>query len=119
EEVRERAAADVRRRIAKLHSLLESLPLYADDSTAASAPIVAPGRVVFVVHGHDHKARDAVVNHLGSRGLEARVLAMEATGGLLTLVEKLEANAEGVGAAVVIVTPDDPGTGDGLRARQN
>lgn len=80
---------------------------------------------VFVVHGHDHDALDAVVTFIGQLGLDVCVLKDEPNKGR-TVIEKLEQEADGADYAVVICTPDDEGysRADGVknakaRARQN
>ncbi|WP_246693344.1 MULTISPECIES: nucleotide-binding protein [unclassified Mesorhizobium] len=78
-------------------------------------------RKVFVVHGHDDAAREAVARHLERLGFEAIVLHEQANRGG-TIIEKFEANSD-VGYAVVLLTPDDEGAKTGSiaspRARQN
>jgi hypothetical protein len=78
-------------------------------------------RKVFVVHGHDDGAREAVARVLEKLGLEAVILHEQVDCGR-TVIEKFEAHSD-VSFAVVILTPDDEGgkrkgpmTG---RARQN
>jgi predicted nucleotide-binding protein len=80
---------------------------------------------VFIVHGHDGQALEAVARFVERLGLAAIVLHEKATGGR-TIIEKLEHYSE-VGFAVVLLTPDDVGAAkaeknaDSLqfRARQN
>ncbi|MDZ4776360.1 MAG: nucleotide-binding protein [Alphaproteobacteria bacterium] len=76
---------------------------------------------VFVVHGHDGQAREAVSRFIEKLGLRAVVLHEQPNGGR-TVIEKLERHSS-VGFAVVLITPDDVGSakGDELRprARQN
>ena len=79
---------------------------------------------VFVVHGHDQEAKQSVARFLERIGLEPIILHEQPDKGR-TIIEKFEQNAEPVGFAIVIVTPDDVGaTTDDLenlqgRARQN
>jgi predicted nucleotide-binding protein len=78
---------------------------------------------VFVVHGHDEAALQAVARYLERLGLEATILREQADAGR-TIIEKFEDCAGEVGFAVVLLTPDDvagtPGTpASGSRARQN
>jgi predicted nucleotide-binding protein len=78
---------------------------------------------VFIVHGHDDGAREAVARFLERIGLEAIILQEHPDQGR-TIIEKFESYASQVGFAVVLLTPDDLG---GLaaasmqvsRARQN
>jgi predicted nucleotide-binding protein len=79
---------------------------------------------VFVVHGHDEGAKEAVARFLSKLDLEPIILHEQPSRGL-TIIEKLLANAE-VGFAVVLLTPDDRGGPAGAayedqlaRARQN
>ncbi len=89
----------------------------------SSQPLVTPNRPrrVFVVHGHDDAAREAVARFLERMGFEAIVLHERANRGG-TIIEKFEANSD-VGYAVVLLTPDDEGAKTGFtanpRARQN
>ena len=86
---------------------------------ASSATI----RKVFVVHGHDGGAREAMARFLEKIGLEAIILHEQPDQGF-TIIEKFETYAKQVGFAVVLLTPDDLG-GAALapalvaRARQN
>lgn len=76
---------------------------------------------VFIVHGHDGEAREAVARFIEKLGLKAIILHERANEGR-TIVEKFEAHAD-VNFAVVLLTPDDVGgPRDGPqqpRARQN
>lgn len=76
---------------------------------------------VFIVHGHDGEAREAVARFLEKMGFQAIILHEQANQGR-TVIEKVEANSD-VGFAVVLLTPDDEGCAKGgrpePRARQN
>jgi hypothetical protein len=76
---------------------------------------------VFIVHGHDGEAREAVARFLSKAGLDPIILHEQASRGK-TVIEKVEANSD-VGFAVVLLTPDDEGRAkDGElepRPRQN
>jgi predicted nucleotide-binding protein len=78
-------------------------------------------RKVFIVHGHDDGAREAVARFLERVGLEPIILHEQANRGR-TIIEKFEAHQD-VGFAVVLLTPDDEGCEKGgtplPRARQN
>lgn len=78
-------------------------------------------RKVFIVHGHDDWAREAVARFLERIGLEAIILHEQANQGR-TVIEKVVAHGD-VGFAVVLLTPDDEGCTKGgalqPRARQN
>lgn len=78
---------------------------------------------VFIVHGHDDAAKEAVARFVERIGFEAIILHEQASSGK-TIIEKIEANSN-VGFAIVIYTPCDLGASqkqeDQLkpRARQN
>ena len=76
---------------------------------------------IFVVHGRDEAAREAVFNVLMKLGLVPVILHEQANQGR-TIIEKIEVNSD-VRFAVVLLTPDDIGGMDGQelkpRARQN
>jgi predicted nucleotide-binding protein len=76
---------------------------------------------VFVVHGHDEGAREAVARFLDRLGIRPIILHEQANQGR-TVIEKVEAHGD-VGFAVVLLTPDDEGSVKGgtpaPRARQN
>jgi predicted nucleotide-binding protein len=95
---------------------------------ATAMPSARAGRAasnqVFVVHGHDEGAKEALARFLSKLDLEPVILHEQPSRGL-TIIEKLLANAE-VGFAVVLLTPDDRGGSEGAayeeqhpRARQN
>lgn len=68
----------------------------------------APGRLstkVFVVHGHDDRAKTELEIILRELGLEPVVLHRQADRGQ-TLIEKFEANSD-VGYAFILLTPDE------------
>jgi predicted nucleotide-binding protein len=78
---------------------------------------------VFVVHGHDEAALQAVARFLEKLELEAIVLREQPDAGR-TIIEKFEHFAGQVGFAVVLLTPDDVAGKPGepvtaARARQN
>jgi hypothetical protein len=86
-------------------------------------PLGKDSRRVFVVHGHDGEAKEAVARFLEKLGLQPVILHEQANKGL-TVIEKFEANSD-VAFAVVLLTPDDvgkPASEKGKsrrRARQN
>lgn len=111
-----------------LHQAVKSLEEeIADREQQATLPPpqgAAPPRdlsKVFVVHGHDEGAREAVARFLERLGIRAIILHEQANQGR-TVIEKVEANSE-VGFAVILLTPDDMGCAKGgtpmPRARQN
>lgn len=78
---------------------------------------------VFIVHGHDDAAREAVARFVENLGFKAIILHEQASSGK-TIIEKIEANSN-VGFAIVLYTPCDEGRPKGEenqlkpRARQN
>ena len=78
---------------------------------------------VFIVHGHDNAAKEAVARFVEKIGLEAIILHEQASSGQ-TIIEKIEDNSN-VGFAIVLYTPCDLGAAKGEkdhlkpRARQN
>ena len=84
-------------------------------------PFDATNRKVFVVHGHDTGAREAVARFLERAGFEPIILHEQPNQGR-TIIEKFEEHAA-VNFAVVLLTPDDVGGPEGgamqPRARQN
>lgn len=80
-------------------------------------------RKVFVVHGHDDGAKEAVARFLKNLDLEPVILHEQPNAGK-TIIEKFE-HYSNVGFAVVLLTPDDAGAVKGSkykpvsRARQN
>jgi predicted nucleotide-binding protein len=79
---------------------------------------------VFVVHGHDHGAKETVARFLSKLQLEPIILHEQADQGR-TIIEKFEAHAADVQCAVVILTADDVASAKATpeksepRARQN
>ncbi len=89
----------------------------------AVIPSALTSSKVFVVHGHDKGAKDAVARFLEKIELQAVILQEEPDQGL-TIIEKFESYASQVGFAVVLLTPDDlagPASASAQvsRARQN
>ncbi len=78
---------------------------------------------VFIVHGHDGEAKQAVARFIEKIGLEAIILHEQASSGQ-TIIEKIEANSN-VGFGIVLYTPCDLGAPQEQkenlkpRARQN
>jgi len=99
-------------------------PTPATGAGASTLPVVAQqSKKVFVVHGHDAEAKEAVARFIERLGLEAIVLHEQPNAGR-TVIEKFEQYTD-VGFAVVLLTPDDVGAAKGKsanlepRARQN
>jgi predicted nucleotide-binding protein len=106
-------------------ALMEDLVEEIDKEAKPSPPRAAPeanSRKVFVVHGHDQWAREAVARFLERLDLLPIILNEQTSQGQ-TIIEKIETYGGSVGFAVVVLTPDDIGgkSRDLLlpRARQN
>lgn len=99
----------------------------ADDSTKRRENMTADNEqsdLVFITHGRDGSARDAVRTYIYEIGLKPIVLEDQANAGM-TIIEKYEKHSR-VGYGIAILSPDDvgclkPEAPDGLkpRARQN
>ena len=102
--------------------LLTALQLSSGQS-AITAPSIATGHRIFLVHGHDEALLHETARFLERLGLDSIVLREQPNQGR-TIIEKFEDYAD-VGFAVVLLTPDDHGAPaqqvDNLqpRARQN
>jgi predicted nucleotide-binding protein len=111
-----------------VQSVLERLDTYQElpmeTTPMAASPIrKSASQAVFIVHGHNDGAKDAVARLLERLGLKYTILHEQANRGQ-TIIEKFERHAEAA-FAVVLLTPDDVGASkdkqDHLqpRARQN
>ena len=120
---------DMSESLNRLGSIMDRLdlipePRFAASSRTPSADQPPPSQDVFIVHGHDEAAKQAVARYLERLELEPIILHERANSGR-TLIEKIEANSIGVGYVVVLLTPDDigklndPGEELAPRARQN
>ena len=112
-------------KLRNLRSIAERVERIAEVTTrlAEAQPRQPPGSDVFIVHGHDHSARDTVALFVERLGLNAIILEKEPDLGL-TIIEKFERDAAKSAAAIVLLTPDDVGGPSGAssvqpRARQN
>ncbi len=100
-------------RIRSVESVLNRIDTY-QESPASPGPTLnrtaSPhaGRKVFIVHGHDNGAKDAVGRTLDRLGLPYTILHEQADRGQ-TIIEKFERHADEVAFAVVLLTPDDLG----------
>jgi predicted nucleotide-binding protein len=120
---RERSIALLEQAIEGLQEQLAEIP----DREPAGAIEVGPApkqvetNRVFIVHGHDGEAREAVARFVDQAGLEPIILHEQPNKGR-TVIEKFEAHGD-VSFAIVLLTPDDiGGAKDGPaspRARQN
>ena len=82
------------------------------------------GDEVFIVHGHNDEAKEAVARFVENLDIEATILHEQANRGQ-TIPEKFEEHADDAGFAIILLTLDDVGASkneqDNLkpRARQN
>lgn len=102
-------------------SELRDSPAISHMAQASQAP-QEPSDRVFIVHGHDKEAKEAVARLLMKLKLEPIILHEQPNMGR-TIIEKFEAEGN-VGFAVVLLTPDDlakakDGSDLRARARQN
>lgn len=111
-----------------LVSRLEEKRAEISEAAVVGAPVrrsgsEAPSRRVFLVHGHDEAAKQAVARFLEQLRLSPVLLSERPNEGR-TIIEKFEHNAD-VAYAVVLLTPDDRAVPDAdgsetrPRARQN
>ncbi len=116
-------------RLICLESILGRLDLIEEPETAPGEPSAgrkaAASGDVFVVHGHDLKAKAEVARFIERAGLSAIILHEQPNAGR-TIIEKFEAHGNAAGFAVILLTPDDIGGEPALvavklrpRARQN
>jgi predicted nucleotide-binding protein len=116
---------DVRTSLTRLRSIYRRLELFPAPAGEASAPRGPKNRGtgVFIVHGSNNAAKEAVARFLERLNLDVTILHEQPDKGR-TVIEKFEANAA-VGYAVVLLTADDVGaartspTNLQPRARQN
>ena len=115
---------DITRRILKECKSLIQEATPKSEALAPSKPKAPMDKSkVFIVHGHDNAAKEAVARFVEKIGLEAIILHEQANSGN-TIIEKIEANSN-VGFAIVLYTPCDVGASKGEkdqlkpRARQN
>lgn len=106
-----------------LRERLEDQERTAAQSAGERPNAAVPTNEVFIVHGHDDAAKEAVARYVERLGLRPIILHEQPNAGQ-TIIEKLEAHLR-VGFAVVLLTPDDVGASASApeklsyRARQN
>jgi predicted nucleotide-binding protein len=111
------------KRLTKLESIIEQLPLLAMDGQEANKLYSGSydSKDVFIVHGHDEALKEKVARLISRLGLNPIILNETPNQGR-TIIEKLE-ESSAVGFAVVLMTDDDMGNKLGEvpkpRARQN
>ena len=95
--------------------------LHTTDELKASLP---KSNSVFVVHGHDDAAKQAVARFTERLGLQPVILQEQINKGM-TVIEKFENFSARAGFAIILITPDDVGfpinneQGKAFRPRQN
>ncbi len=105
---------DIRAKLISLESIIKRLELIPDIETLAPEletphPVsISENKDVFIVHGHNEEAKEAVSGYIRSLDLVPIILHEQPNGGR-TLIEKLEHYSTSVGFAIVIVTGDDMG----------
>ena len=125
---------DMKRSISSLEGIYERIELYDEflntsqrtsgNERESENPRPAFGDEVFIVHGHDEAAKHAIAGFVRRLGLNPIILDEQVNKGQ-TIIEKFEENANEVGFAIVLLTPDDVGAPKDKqdefkpRARQN
>jgi hypothetical protein len=102
----------MRRKIVRLESIAQRLPLFPLADTPAKvttdpAPSTQQSMDIFIVHGHENAAKEEAARFIEKLGLRAIVLHELSDRGR-TIIEKFEDHSN-VGFAVVLLTPDDVG----------
>lgn len=121
----------ISRMIATLESMVEEIEDYwfeESEEEAVGGDVQSAddgeGSEVFVVHGHDHGAKEAVARFLAKLGLKPIILHEQPNQGQ-TILEKFERHGRPARFAVVILSPDDVAAArkdpsrQEYRARQN
>lgn len=116
----------VRRKVDRLNALLVQVPLYGTP-TQSPAIVSEVGTDIFIVHGRDDATKQTVARFVEKLCPEVPVVILheQPNAGSKTIIEKLEAQVESAGFAVVLLTGDDEGRMKGddgtlnSRARQN
>jgi len=95
----------------EVDSLKEHLQFSSIDTAAPNVNSTAsskPNNEIFIVHGRDEAAKEAVARVVERAGLKPIVLHEQPNNGK-TVIEKFEKHGAAAGFAVVIATPDDVG----------
>lgn len=109
--------------INEVYKEISSEIIPAPSSSPELVPITSHEKV-FIVHGHDHTARDTVEDFVNNWGLTATILDKQPSESR-TIIEKFEQCAGETDFAIVLMTPDDIGASKKnrvdlkYRARQN
>lgn len=117
-----RACRDALSRIRPvLKVYIEELEEETHDSPQASVQEqakVSEYKRVFIVHGHDGELKERIARLLEKQKIEAIILGEQTNKGK-TVIEKFEAYADTVDAAICLFTADDDIADGSKRARQN
>ncbi|KRB23795.1 hypothetical protein ASE05_13070 [Mesorhizobium sp. Root172] len=73
---------------------------------------------MFIVHGHDNGTKESVARFVTRLGYEPIILHEQANKGR-TIIEKFRDEADSIGFAIVLMSPDDELVSGMKRARQN
>lgn len=108
--------------VGSAQTISSAMTLGSDLVTAIVPAPAKDNKKVFIVHGHDGKAREAVAQSIRKLDLEPIILHEQANQGD-TVIEKFERNSN-VGFAIILMTSDDTGKANSEavarpRARQN
>jgi predicted nucleotide-binding protein len=110
---------------ATLQAMIDEIQTFwPDDAPPVSQDETPPAsNKIFLVHGRDTAAKESVARFLEHLKLQPVILSEKPNGGK-TLIEKFEREANNVGYAVILFTPDDIGglqsaNEQQARARQN
>ncbi len=87
--------------------IIEESPILLHQSPIPSTKR-AISKNVFIVHGHDEEAKEAVARCIHKLDLNPIILNERPNTGK-TIIEKFESSSEDIGFAVVLLTPDDIG----------
>jgi len=108
--------------ISTLEEAIEFLDKY-DDQSNGPGEIQLNNKKVFIVHGHDFELKFELSDWLHRIGLIPIILHLQPNLGIISIMEKIERNAD-VHCAIILMTADDLGKGKNEvdlrpRARQN
>jgi predicted nucleotide-binding protein len=111
-----------------LQSMIDEIKEYWEDDTVSTSSTTIPMNInirnIFIIHGHDHGAKETVARFLSNLKLNPIILHEQPNLGR-TIIQKFEEHTEKAAYAIALLTPDDIGAAeserDNLRnrARQN
>jgi predicted nucleotide-binding protein len=105
---RKRAISILQGEVDALKENLQFLPEQVPVRTSEPTVQAEQSNEVFIVHGRDEAAKEAVARVIERAGLKPVILHEQPNGGK-TIIEKFEKHGGAAGFAVVIATPDDVG----------